>query len=254
MTQITQCDILRDLLPLYHDDACSEASRAAVDEHIAGCEDCRALLEAMEQPLPLPSPSLPPVSRMRQAKRKLALRTALSVVAVLTAVCLLVTGGAALYTWFEEEYPVPYSDTLVKSITRADGTLEIQCSAKRFVSVQCLFRRVRTDGAQRDIVCVMLTQSKTRRYLDWSADGPEKIALGAATGLSVSRGGLRYEACYGYEYEPELWNPNWVYPGRVTEVYYWNSNTYFPRLTDLPEEVFLQELERNGILLWKEDS
>lgn len=40
----TDCEIIRDLLPLYADDACSAKSRALVEEHLVACDDCRGLL------------------------------------------------------------------------------------------------------------------------------------------------------------------------------------------------------------------
>jgi len=45
-------EIVQDLLPLYHDGVCSEASRAAVEEHLRTCEFCRKALEDMDTPLP----------------------------------------------------------------------------------------------------------------------------------------------------------------------------------------------------------
>ena len=39
-----ECDIIRDLLPLYADDACSGKSRAMVEEHLLECDACRGLL------------------------------------------------------------------------------------------------------------------------------------------------------------------------------------------------------------------
>ena len=45
-------EIVRDLLPLYHDGVCSEKSRAAVEAHLAACGDCRRALAAMDAPLP----------------------------------------------------------------------------------------------------------------------------------------------------------------------------------------------------------
>ena len=39
------CDMIKDLLPLYADDVCSEESRKAVEEHINSCPDCKAELE-----------------------------------------------------------------------------------------------------------------------------------------------------------------------------------------------------------------
>ncbi len=38
------CEVIRDLLPLYADDACSRASRTLVEGHLAGCADCRTML------------------------------------------------------------------------------------------------------------------------------------------------------------------------------------------------------------------
>lgn len=39
------CDIIRDLLPLYHDDVCSIDSCKLIEEHIDHCEECKAELE-----------------------------------------------------------------------------------------------------------------------------------------------------------------------------------------------------------------
>ena len=41
------CGIIRDLLPLYLDEVCNAESRAAVDEHLAGCDACRRCYEDM---------------------------------------------------------------------------------------------------------------------------------------------------------------------------------------------------------------
>ncbi len=42
-TEKTDCDIIRDLLPLYHDNACSAGSRALVDAHLTGCVPCQKI-------------------------------------------------------------------------------------------------------------------------------------------------------------------------------------------------------------------
>ena len=50
-----KCEIIKDLIPLYCDGLCGDETRAAVEEHIAGCEDCRRLLEAAGA-----EPAIPP--------------------------------------------------------------------------------------------------------------------------------------------------------------------------------------------------
>ena len=41
------CDLISDLLPLYKDEICSEASRKIVEEHIAECPDCKKILNSL---------------------------------------------------------------------------------------------------------------------------------------------------------------------------------------------------------------
>ena len=42
------CDVIRDLLPLYADEVCSEASKALVEEHLQSCERCGKELSFMQ--------------------------------------------------------------------------------------------------------------------------------------------------------------------------------------------------------------
>ncbi len=43
------CEVIRDLLPLYADQACSEQSRALVNEHLLDCADCRDMLQKIRE-------------------------------------------------------------------------------------------------------------------------------------------------------------------------------------------------------------
>lgn len=43
-----QCDMIRDLLPLYCDEACSKDSREVVEEHLKECELCSKMLDRMQ--------------------------------------------------------------------------------------------------------------------------------------------------------------------------------------------------------------
>lgn len=47
------CEIIRDLLPLYSDKVCSEESKTAVEEHLKECEPCREELKAIADNKPL---------------------------------------------------------------------------------------------------------------------------------------------------------------------------------------------------------
>ena len=52
MNQQPNCEIIRDLLPLYIDNACSPSSRALVEEHLASCAECRNIYDKMRTSMP----------------------------------------------------------------------------------------------------------------------------------------------------------------------------------------------------------
>lgn len=47
-----KCEVIRDLLPLYHDGVCSEESKKLVEEHLTSCEGCREELFGMDAAVP----------------------------------------------------------------------------------------------------------------------------------------------------------------------------------------------------------
>lgn len=44
-----KCEIIRDLLPLYMDNVCSRESSQLVEDHLAGCKECREEKQKMKQ-------------------------------------------------------------------------------------------------------------------------------------------------------------------------------------------------------------
>lgn len=43
----TSCELIRDLLPLYHDGICSDTTKKIVEEHLAECKECSLILQKM---------------------------------------------------------------------------------------------------------------------------------------------------------------------------------------------------------------
>ena len=41
-------EVIRDLLPLYHDGVCSSESKALVEQHLKNCLSCKKELETMD--------------------------------------------------------------------------------------------------------------------------------------------------------------------------------------------------------------
>ena len=84
------CEIVRDLLPLYHDGVVSQAATAAVKEHLAGCESCRKEYEVLCDALPeqekTPSTREKFLAMVRRQKKKRLLALVLAVILAVGAV------------------------------------------------------------------------------------------------------------------------------------------------------------------------
>ena len=86
------CEVIRDLLPLYAEHMASPASTALVEEHLQECEACRAELEQMQLPVPVqpePQPDAPLKGIRTALRKKRILTAAAAVLAVLCAVVLV---------------------------------------------------------------------------------------------------------------------------------------------------------------------
>ncbi|MBR5136809.1 MAG: zf-HC2 domain-containing protein [Clostridia bacterium] len=53
------CNIVKDLIPLYIDGCCSSESAKTVEDHISKCQECRELLEIMKTPANIEEETIP---------------------------------------------------------------------------------------------------------------------------------------------------------------------------------------------------
>ena len=81
------CDIVRDLLPLYHDGVASRTSEEAVEEHLASCEDCRQEYDEICSALPedTASPKKKFLSMVKNQRRLKHIMITVTVLAFCTA-------------------------------------------------------------------------------------------------------------------------------------------------------------------------
>lgn len=119
-------DIVQDLLPLYHDGVCSDKSRAAVEEHLQTCQDCRKALEEMDTQLPTEKVAVDDAAAVKKISRewergKWKARMKGAGIAVL--VCLLLFGGwIAATEWFV--FPVELENIQITNVRQlSDGRI-----------------------------------------------------------------------------------------------------------------------------------
>ena len=98
------CDIIRDLLPLYADGLASEASSCRIREHTARCPACKKLLNEMCAPME-PEPEDRTEQIMEMLRRKQWRKTLLTLAAVVLSVIIAVWGFLEIRYSGELIYP-----------------------------------------------------------------------------------------------------------------------------------------------------
>ena len=114
-----QCEIIRDILPLYAENMVSQPTRAMVEEHLEDCEGCtRELASLRTQAVPV-EPGVKALKRVKDAIRR---RRILSVLAVFFMIATLLFGGALLL-----DAPIYLSaEQAIESVEALeDGTIRI---------------------------------------------------------------------------------------------------------------------------------
>lgn len=96
-----ECNVVRDLLPLYIEGMLSAETVEFVEEHVAECESCRAVLEELRSPAPEVDASVETVESadgLRSLKRKLTVRkVVVGVVSALSVMALAFAGYMLLF-------------------------------------------------------------------------------------------------------------------------------------------------------------
>ena len=99
-----KCEVIRDLLPLYHDKVTSVESAALVEEHIKTCASCRAILETMQANGITPHIEIDcvEIGAFRKMKSKLRKKSIAMIVAAVLVTTVLLCGASVV------PFSIPY--------------------------------------------------------------------------------------------------------------------------------------------------
>jgi hypothetical protein len=118
-----KCEIIKDLLPLYVDNVCSNSSREMVEEHIETCDDCRAELAKGKSEIKLSFTGVEKakVKTLQNFKHKILMKN----VTIAVVSCLVVAGlalGAYAYA-FGYDRAIPYKEGAIEAVVHKTKTI-----------------------------------------------------------------------------------------------------------------------------------
>lgn len=114
------CNIVRDILPLYIENMVSEETKGFVEEHLALCADCRAEAEKMKKPAEFVADT--DIAPLKNLKKKLLMKkvqTILFTTALVFSIVLSVVSFLTAPQYF------PYSDDLFSITENGNGSVTI---------------------------------------------------------------------------------------------------------------------------------
>ncbi len=111
------CEMIRDLLPLYHDNVCSEITQAIVAEHLKTCDSCAAALKRIQQEVEVPKLDTDEGKLLRSIRRKIKQKTRRNGILIGLSVFLI-----TLYSWFSltqsTSVPIDAEDYTVNTVLK----------------------------------------------------------------------------------------------------------------------------------------
>lgn len=226
------CNIIRDLLPLYCDGVCSEETIKTVGEHLAVCPACRNLLDEMRQeplvPEAIQMQTQEDVKVLQGVKRKFSLRRRLSVLAVALAALVALT---ALMASSDIEKPISYQEGLVTAKLAVDEAIDIYFQGDHYASFWTFYRET-TDGND---IYFCYTQTLKSSVVPLTGDHGH-ICIGNAGMTDFST--VLYQVPYSQD---------------INAVYYLEASQQdYVRLPQMSDAEFA-EAARDAILLWERD-
>lgn len=115
-----ECNLIKDILPLYVEDMVSTNTREFVREHLEHCEECHAEFECMRKPAGfIPDTDIVPLKKI---KRDLLIKRIQTVLFTAIMACAIVVAAFGILT---SPKFFPYSDNFLNVIDDSDGNIII---------------------------------------------------------------------------------------------------------------------------------
>ncbi|MBR6617107.1 MAG: zf-HC2 domain-containing protein [Oscillospiraceae bacterium] len=110
------CELIRDLIPLYSEELCSDESKKIVEEHTKSCETCRTLLENLPAETAAESPVPDEGKAFRKVREKIIRSIRRSIILSVALAALVIFIGVLTVGECVKTYPIPSFTTVFQSL------------------------------------------------------------------------------------------------------------------------------------------
>ncbi|MBE6866484.1 MAG: zf-HC2 domain-containing protein [Oscillospiraceae bacterium] len=157
------CEIIKDLMPMYIDDLCSEQSKAAVSQHIENCDDCRQYYNSMTAEGNYTVTNCENneafAQSLKKVKKQIRAKHIFGIVATATILLTFAVLSAVAAIGLQHiEYPILYENNITIDTRIPDGWEEWIADGNKYY-VHCKGRRI--EG----VLCKEIKMENGEKYL-----------------------------------------------------------------------------------------
>lgn len=228
------CNIIRDMLPLYCDNICSEDSREMVEEHLSVCQECNEILSHMRSDSmdiknnhPIEIEKTKVLKRIKKSIFRKKVLTAIIAAAGAIIVVLGLYSAAVLI-----ESPIEYKAGLIRVELAHDDVIDAFYQGTNYACAYGMEKEVTMNGQTKNAAFIYYTSSFWTKYLE-RKHSPGTLQFSIGENIMADYGGSGQEVKVN---------------GQIEAVYYLVGD--YSKLITMNQEEFSNYTEK-AVLLWE---
>lgn len=160
------CEVVKDLLPLYHDNVCSDESRTIIEEHLLECDTCKKYLDDMDgdfiQTNDEKAAEQAKSDILKGIKRQLFRKNVMvSVISVICAIAVLLGGFSFI---FHYQMPIPYENGLVSVKKGDNGMVDVYFNRDDYYCSYKWNTTIEKNGVKQRVAYIYYTDTIWTKY------------------------------------------------------------------------------------------
>jgi len=160
------CETIKDLLPLYHDDVCSNESRTTIEEHLLECDTCKEYLNSMDSDIIETNAEKAAEQAksgiLKEIKKKLLRKNV--IISAISAICAIAIALGVYSLIFHYEIPIYYEDGLVSVEVGSNGKADVTFNGDDYYCSYSYPCPIEKDGVTEYVAYVYYTDSIWTKY------------------------------------------------------------------------------------------
>ncbi len=161
------CEIIKDILPLYYDNACSEETKEMVKEHLIDCPDCREYLNEISETIAIKpegkeaKEEVVKKNFLKKIKKKLFRKKVIvGFVSAMLGIAVVISAYSYMVMY---EKPIEWEDGLATVTTNGKGLHDINFKGKDYSCIYLSHLTIKENGENKNIRLFYYTSSPWTR-------------------------------------------------------------------------------------------